>query len=285
MKQKKLQVIHFINKKDQKKIKILIDLLVNSIKKRIGKQKYGKKRTNLWNVIAGILYYARSGCSWRQLPVIFGNYKTVHGWFSRICDWKIFKCNWHSIMLELMKKNKININRILIDGSLTNFSGGGLYAQKNPRNRNKKTINRIFAVNSSGLPISFILAHGKAHDSQFLPTMIDKIRDQFDFPKKFYVHTDKGFDSFNNRWKVLLNGGFPEIPFRNMGYRIPYKQEKDRHRWKIERSIAWINRYKALSNISIKLVDRIEQVIYLVFIAIMTSYLSCKNFNMAIGSI
>jgi transposase len=273
-----LQMLKCIDK-NTKKIEKLINFLVKLIKKLIGNQKFGKKRMNLYHVVAGIMYYLRTGCTWRALPTIFGNYKTVYGWYQRICHMNIFSEGWIHITKKLLEEGKISLKHILIDGSLTNFLGGGDYAKKNPRNRNKNTLNRIFAVNGQGIPLGLVLAPGTAHDTNFFLRIIEQILKLYQLPKNFIAHGDKGFDSLKNRCGISKQRGISYIPHRNMGYSSTYEPLYDKIRWKVERSIAWINRYKAVANICIKNIHRIEQMLYLVFCCIISRFSTLKTLH------
>lgn len=278
MKQEALQMLKFINKKP-KKTKATIELLTKIVKKNIGNQKCGKKRANLQLIIGGILYYMRTGCTWRLVPAVFGNYKTIYGWFARISKLELFKKIWNHLKNFLYGSKKKSLRKILIDGSLTCFSGEKTYAKRNPRNRNKLTINRIISTNGSGIPIDLIIVPGTAHDTNFLQPMLNKIDEKHTLKNNFYVHADKGFDSFKNRRFVSSKGGFPEISLRKMGFQIEFHNPKDRYRWKVERSIAWLNRFQSIAHVTTRLVSRFSELFHLAFIIIGSRKLALKDFS------
>lgn len=285
MKHKVLQMLKFIDKNTKKLERFLVDLS-RAVLKRIGRQTRGKKRSSLINALAGILYYIKSGCTWRGLPLVFGNYKTVYGWFCKLSKLDIFTQSWISIIKELINCGKLSLKKILIDGSLTSFHGGGQFAKNNPRNRNKKTINRVISVSSSGIPLSILLVPGTAHDTNFLEHSLDQIDENFKLPKIFSVHADKGFDSFKNRMYVRSKGGFPHIAARKY---VQIDQSsissKDKHRWKVERSIAWINRFKACTNIFMRNINHINSLFSIAFILISSRFSTSKNLKLALGAI
>lgn len=59
-------------------------------------------------------------------------------------------------------------------------------------------------------------------------------------PKK--VHTDKGYDSRDNRAACYRRGIVPRIARRG----VESSQKLGRYRWKIERTFAWLHRYRRL---------------------------------------
>lgn len=118
MKQKMLQILKPIYKENVKKLDLFVELIKKFIKKIIGKQKRGKKRLNLNKVICGILFYLKTGCQWRLLPDIFGKWRTVYGWYDRLCKLNCFEELWHKIIRYASSNNILQLKHLLVDGSL-----------------------------------------------------------------------------------------------------------------------------------------------------------------------
>lgn len=49
----------------------------------VNTQKTGRPRSDLRKVLNGILWIARSGAPWRDMPERYGPYTTVYGWYAR----------------------------------------------------------------------------------------------------------------------------------------------------------------------------------------------------------
>lgn len=285
MKQMQLQMLKCINE-DVAKLRIIVKILETLIKQKISKQKHGRKRYKLDNTIVAIMYYLRTGCTWRALPAVFGKWKTIYGWFVRIVKLEIFETLFIKLNKLLIAKGKIQLKRILTDGSLTCFFGGGSYAKINPRNRNKRTINRMLATDEASYPLALLLAPGTSNDSPLFIPIVEKIDQTFGLPSAFNIHADKGFDSFENRMYIRSKNGMPHIPYRNHGFaKGVYQKSKDKHRPFVEHSIAWINRYKSLSNIFVRSIDRIFQLFHLAFVLINSKLATLKDLNLLIPSI
>lgn len=62
----------------------------------------GRKPCDLRTVINGILYVTKTGCQWRMLPLAFGKWQTVYGYFNR---WRQ-KGIWKEIMEVLTQKER-----------------------------------------------------------------------------------------------------------------------------------------------------------------------------------
>lgn len=286
MKHEVLRMLKFINS-DSKKLFAMLGFMSESIKNRIGKQKCGQERMDLIPCLAGILYYLRTNCTWRGLPIVFGIYQTIYGWFSRLCKLNMFEQWFATVLIKLVGSGKISLHRVLIDGSLATALKGGNLAKRTPRNRNKNSINRIFAVNGSGQPIGILLAEGSAHDSQFLEPMLEAIEKTCKLPKNFFCHGDKGFDSMYNRLAIVRRNGNARIPFRNMGFaaEVGYVKEKDHQRWKVERTNSWINKFKAVTYIFTRNTNHIHGLINLAGLMTLSKKLSLKDLKIMTESI
>lgn len=62
----------------------------------------GRKPLNLRRVVNGILYLTKAGCHWRMLPLEFGKWKSVYGYFN---TWSK-KGIWQAIQEALTKKER-----------------------------------------------------------------------------------------------------------------------------------------------------------------------------------
>ena len=279
-----LQMLYCITK-NERKLKMLIQFLVNTIKKIIGKQKRGKERLRLEKVVCGILYYLRTGCTWRFLPPAFGNFNTIAGWFRKLSKLEIFSNSWIHMLKQAQKYGILKLKHILFDGSLTCAFSDVKNAEKNARNRNKRSLNRQLLTDSQSIPLAFILAKGNSHDTSFAIELIDRASEYLKLPHNFYGHGDKGYDSLHNRWQISQRGGIACIPVRNIGYKTKYPKQKDKYRPHVERSFAWINRFKATINITLRSINTIFQAYTLVFICIASRFFNFKNMKNLIGSI
>lgn len=284
MKQKMLQILVSIFG-NSKKLELFIRISSKIIKKNVGRQKSGKKRCSIENAVAGILYYIKSGCQWRMLPSIFGNWRTVYGWYSRIHQLKIFEKLWKLILNFAVSAKKINLNRLLIDGSLLLTTSNISLKAKNPRHKNKNCINRLVVTNGKGFPLTLLFAKGTANDTTFLPHLINQTLQSFQMPKRFSVHADKGFDSFSNRICIARNGARVMIPLRKHGYTVTVPALKDKTRSAVERSFAWQNSFRQLKTISTKLISNLYQNHFIAFSIIGSRFLNFKNMKCLIKSI
>ena len=74
-------------------------------------------------VFCGILYVLRTGCPWRDLPPIYGNWHTVYTRFKRGSERGL----WWNILMILQKKKKLTMNVVIADSTAMKVHrhGGG----------------------------------------------------------------------------------------------------------------------------------------------------------------
>ena len=253
-----LNYFKFLSKSKRKR-KQIINFLANSANQYFGKQKKGKPRADMKLMIAGILYYLRSGCAWEMLPNDFGPHQTVYGWYTKMCDAKLFEILFFKLKTAFFRNAKKQIERLCSDGSLVQHCKKNELTGINPRNKNKHTINRMVTTNEDGLPLDLIICHGTAHDSIFFATSIYNSINGLELKEIWYSHTDKAFDSYKSREFIKQLGGIPEIPYRDMGRNKGVINKKDSYRFVVERYFAWSNSCKNLKIVFIKNANRIKQ--------------------------
>ena len=155
--------------------------------------------------IEGILYRLRSGCPWRDLPRDFGNWNNVYRRF-----------NYWSATGKLQKLFELavedpDLEWVFIDGSVVKAHQHSSGCQKHE----KADIGRSVAGNSSkihlavdsfGLPISFVLTEGQVHDSKVAHDFFS------DLPHSDYKIADRGYDDETLRALIRARGEVPVIP-------------------------------------------------------------------------
>jgi len=104
------------------------------------------------------------------------------------------------------------------------------------------------AVDRNGIPLAIRLTGGNVHDSQEFEDLLDELP-KFSNPhgrpswKPDEIHADKGYDSLKCRFACFR---------RRIKERIARRGKKlgekfGRYRWVVERSFAWIHRFRRLT--------------------------------------
>ena len=124
---------------------------------------------------------------------------------------------------------------------------GGEETGKNPTDRGKSGTKRHVLVEREGIPLAVTLSGANVHDNQMLEATLDAvepIRRPRGRPRKRpkKLHADKGYDAAWCRQACRKRGITPRIARRG----IESSQRLGRHRWVVERTLSWLNRYRRL---------------------------------------
>jgi transposase len=128
---------------------------------------------------------------------------------------------------------------------------GGEATGPNPTDRGKRGSKYHLIVDRQGVPLAAMLTAANVHDSKQLEPLVDAIppirrpvgqpgRPRFR-PKK--LHGDKGYDYPVHRRALRRRGIAPRIARRG----VESSERLGRHRWIVERSIAWLLAYRRLA--------------------------------------
>jgi transposase len=124
---------------------------------------------------------------------------------------------------------------------------GGDETGKNPTDRGKPGTKRHVVVDKQGIPLAVVLSAANVHDSRMMLDTVDAIepiRRPVGRPRKrpAKLHADKAYDSKPLREELRRRSITPRIARRG----IESSERLGRHRWVVERTLAWLNRYRRL---------------------------------------
>ncbi len=103
-------------------------------------------------------------------------------------------------------------------------------------------------VDAHGIPLAARLSPANMHDSRMLEDLIDAIppiKKSWGRPRKrpAKLHADKAYDFDRCRRALRTRGITPRIARRG----IESSEKLGRHRWVVERTLAWLARYRRLT--------------------------------------
>ncbi len=124
---------------------------------------------------------------------------------------------------------------------------GGQKTGRNPTDRGKRGSKRHLIVDGRGTPLAIRHTAANTHETTLLAEMVDAIppiRRPRGRPRRrpAKVHADKADDSRKNRRQLRTRGIIPRIARRG----IESSERLGRHRWVVERTLAWLNRFRRL---------------------------------------
>ena len=115
--------------------------------------------------------------------------------------------------------------------------------RRDPVNRGKAGSKYHLVIDATGIPLAVGLSAANTHDSRLLEPMVDAVpavigpRGRPGRPRRrpAKLHGDKGYDFAGCRRLLRRRGICPRIARRGVE-----SLRAGRHRWKVERSLAWL---------------------------------------------
>jgi transposase len=125
---------------------------------------------------------------------------------------------------------------------------GGAGTGANPTDRGKAGTKRHLVTDRRGIPLAFLLTGANTHDSRPFEDLLDAVPPVAGKPgrprrRPDKLHADKAYDHRRCRRACLRRGIKHRIARRG----IESSQRLGKHRWVIERTFAWVNRFRRLA--------------------------------------
>ena len=118
----------------------------------------------------------------------------------------------------------------------------------NPTDRGKAGTKRHLLTDRGGVPLAALLTGANRHDSVVFEALVDAVPPtktpagrRRKRPAK--LHADKGYDYPRCRRALSRRGIGVRIARRG----VDSSERLGRHRWVVERTLAWLNRYRRLT--------------------------------------
>jgi putative transposase len=204
------------------------------------------RKTNMREVVNAIFYLTREGCSWRALPHDFPPWKTVYNYFE---DWKR-DGTWDQFLTALRMRVRRAAGRdpdprvACIDSQSAKTAGGGeeVGTDGGKKVRGRK---RHIVVDTLGLLLAVVVTAANVDDARGAELLFAQMPGK-DFPRLEVVQADNKYHNHDlDRWlRVHHRPYWIMVVSRPAGERrfIPLKS-----RWAVERTLAWLGRYRRLS--------------------------------------
>ena len=124
---------------------------------------------------------------------------------------------------------------------------GGDKTGPNPTDRGRLGTKRHLITDRNGIPLAFVLTGANTNDSMPFEELLDSIapiggKQGRARCRPDKLHADKAYDHRRCRQACRRRGIAPRIARRG----VETSQKLGRHRWVIERTFAWINRFRRL---------------------------------------
>ena len=209
----------------------------------------GRPRSDLRLVLDAIIYRLRSGVQWNRLPREFGPDSTVHHWFQRFVADGVLREIWAELVCECDELGAVSWEWQAADGVMgkSRFEGGA--RGPNPTDRAKPGTKKSVIVEQAGGPLGVAIAGANVHDTKLLQATIDAIVAERPDPTDVVQHLclDKAYDNPTGEAACAAGGYVAHI--RRIGEEKldgwGHKTHPAR-RWVVERTLAWLQRCRAI---------------------------------------
>ena len=214
--------------------------------------------TDMRQVVNGILYLLRSGCSWRMLPKDFPPYTTVHEYYRR---WRkdgtvirIHDALRRQVRAEAGRDPEPSAGVIDSQSAKTTEVGGehGYDAGKKINGRKRHLL-----VDTMGLVLMVVVHTANIQDRDGARLLLAKAKGLF--PRLQRIWADGGYAGKLIGWLQETCGWVLEIIKRNdtvKGFKLLPR------RWVVERTFGWLGRYRRLSKDYERLPGSSEAMVY-----------------------
>ena len=204
------------------------------------------RKTNMREVVNALFYLTREGCTWRALPHDFPPWKTVYNYYQ---DWQ-GDGTWDRFLTALRWRVRSAAGRdpdprvACIDSQSVKTAAGGeaVGTDGGKKVRGRK---RHIAVDTLGLLLAVAVTAANVDDARGAQEVFAQMPGK-DFPRLEVVQADnKDHNHDLDRWlRVHHRPSWVMVVSRPPGERrfIPLKS-----RWVVERTFAWLGRYRRLS--------------------------------------
>lgn len=205
-------------------------------------QRGRKPRVDLREILNAIRYLARAGCGWRMLPTDFGPWQTVYWWFRRFVRRLLFR-TIHDVALMLDReraRREASPSAGVIDSQTVKApaaaGGGGYDAAKRVKGRK-----RHVAVDTDGRLLLVNLTPADVQDAAGADQIIKAVRQRWPWLKHLFA--DGAYDR-----GTLMS----QAAYRDFVIEVVRKLENQQgfqvlpRRWVVERSFAWMMRWRRL---------------------------------------
>ena len=235
------------------------------------RSRLGRRPIDRRQIINAILYVVRTGCQWRMLPKSFPNWNTVYGVFWR---WRNAG-TWQKIHDALRAKarkaagKKSTPTVAIVDSQSVRTAEGG---EERGYDAGKKITGRKrhIAVDTLGFLLAVVVHGADWQDQDGAKWVMEQLSDKFRRLKVVFGDSAYGRAGLPE-WVTESFGWILQTVLRPVGVKGFVVLPK---RWIVERTFAWLGRYRRHSKDYEKTTESSEALTYIAMINLMSKRLA-----------
>lgn len=231
----------------------------------------GRRPIDRRRILNAILYLVRTGCQWRMLPKDFPNWNTVYGVFRHWRDDGTWR-RTHDRLREKTRKaagKKSTPTVAIVDSQSIHTAEGG---EERGYDAGKKITGRKrhIAVDTLGMILAVVVHSAAIQDQNGAEWVMDKLGEQFRRLKVIFGDSAYGRSGLPD-WVQETFGWILQTVLRPVGVKGFVVLPK---RWIVERTFAWLARYRRHSKDYEKTEASSEAITYIAMISLMSKKLA-----------
>lgn len=181
---------------------------------------------------------------------------------SRWRDAGVFERFWQNGLLACEQLDAIDWSWLSMDGCMTKSPLAGSKTGRNPTERGKQGVKRSLMTDANGLPLSLVVAGANTHDIKLVADTLDALQTGR-HGRRLHLCMDKGYEA---EWleACLKNRRYePHIQSRKEESEAIKSTDFKAHRWVVERTHSWMNRFRRVLTLWEKKVENYVAMLYL----------------------
>ena len=215
------------------------------------------RAVSLRRVLDAIFYLDKSACTWRDLPGDFPHWETVYAYFARWRDDGTLRRVYDA--LHRQWRLRVGRDPTPSAGAIDSQSvQAAEEAESRGSDRNKRVVGRKrhLIVDTEGLPVAVVVTSAAVNDKAGARLLLAAVREALPRLKKLWA--DAGYRSGPLAAEARAQGIELEVVERHAGGGFVVMAR----RWVVERTFAWLSRYRRLSKDYEYLPETSEAMIY-----------------------
>ncbi|MCB9849795.1 MAG: IS5 family transposase [Phycisphaerales bacterium] len=222
-----------------------MDWLVERIPDHTPSPKGGRPPVDKRNAVQGIFWILDNGAKWKDLPKRFGSKSSVHRWFKRWVEGRVFENIMRDAGRVVEERDGFRLYECHIDGTFSKARGGGDGIGSTKAGKGVKI---MVLVDAKGLPVAVDTTSASPHESQLVQRLFNFMLTE-ETPER--IVGDKAYDSDALDAELDAQGIELISPHRSNRKKKHKTQDsralrRYKRRWTVERTIAWIQHYRRL---------------------------------------